>query len=392
MCETIGASADCRGPRSGPPQGFWAHPPKAQPGQPSAACQPLALGPSPRRLTPRRLGWRALAGSLGLAVGLVSTAFGQQTPATTNRAEAVRYMRTVQPDSNTIRLELAMKKFVPQHRDGPAVWLVGVTHIGESNYFAALQRHLDAQALVLFEGVREGPDAPTSGLEAAPQPDEESLQMTLAESLGLTFQLKALNYRRAHFRNSDLSWPELQRLMTEGLNQTEARQSAAQLALVAELLDNRSLLGAVLNFAVRLLGTSPKLQALARLTIIEVTGRLEGDLSEAPGLPTDLQRLMQVLIRARNSAVLKDLQAALRQQPPPASIAVLFGAGHMPDLEARLKNELQYREAETRWLPAITVRPAEAGLTSAEIEFVRGLVKWQMDALQKKPAKPASTH
>jgi len=184
-------------------------------------------------------------------------------------------------------------------------------------------------------------------------------------------------------RTSPLSWPELQRLMTEGLKDTEARQNAAQLALVMELLDSSSLLGSVVNFAVRLLGTSPKLQALARLALIEATGRLEGDLAQAPGVPAELQRLMQVLIHARNSAVLKDLQAELRKKPPPASVAILYGAGHMPDLEARLKTELNYREVETRWLPAITVRPAEAGVTAAEAAFVRGLVKWQMDQLQK---------
>lgn len=335
-----------------------------------------------------RSGWALVVG-LGLVAGVGRTALGQEAQASTNRPAPVSYMRIVQPDSNTVRLEVGMKRFVPEGRPGPVVWLVGVTHIGESNYFAALQRHLDTQALVLFEGVREGPDAPRSGPDAAPKADEESLQLSLAESLGLSFQLKALNYRRPHFRNSDLSWPELQGLMTAGLSPAEARQSAAQLAVVAELLDSRSLLGAVLNFAVRLLGTSPKLQALARLAVIEITGRLEGDLSEAPGLPPELRRLMQVLIQARNSAVLKDLQTELRKQPPSASIAVLYGAGHMPDLEARLKTELKYREAEIRWLPAITVRPAEAGLTQAEVQFVRELVKWQMGTLQKKPAQPA---
>jgi hypothetical protein len=342
-------------------------------------CQAVAAN----RLATRCLVHLSLAVVVWLGAICPAPTPGQSTQALTNRPAPISYMRIGQPDSNTVQLELAMKRFVPMGQTGPVVWLVGVTHIGESNYFATVQKHLDSQGLVLFEGVRESPDAPVSGPEAAPQVDSHALQLTLAESLGLAFQLKAINYRRPHFRNSDLSWPELQRLMTEGLKDTEARQNAAQLALVMELLDSSSLLGSVVNFAVRLLGTSPKLQALARLALIEATGRLEGDLAQAPGVPAELQRLMQVLIHARNSAVLKDLQAELRKKPPPASVAILYGAGHMPDLEARLKTELNYREVETRWLPAITVRPAEAGVTAAEAAFVRGLVKWQMDQLQK---------
>ena len=55
----------------------------------------------------------------------------------------------------------------------------------------------------------------------------------------------------------------------------------------------------------------------------------------------------------------------------------------MDDLQKRLASELDYHPAEDQWLPAITVQPARAGLTSPEIQMIRGLIQWQMDALQK---------
>src|SRR5258708_1816052 len=65
------------------------------------------------------------------------------------------YVRVSTAESNLIQLQIAVRQFVPLHGHGPAIWLTGVSHIGDSNYYAALQRHLDAQTLVLFEGVSE---------------------------------------------------------------------------------------------------------------------------------------------------------------------------------------------------------------------------------------------
>src|SRR5437899_12329227 len=67
------------------------------------------------------------------------------------------YVRIFQADSNTVQLQIALRKFMPERGRGPAVWLTGVSHLGESNYYAALQRHLDNQTLVLFEGIGEHP-------------------------------------------------------------------------------------------------------------------------------------------------------------------------------------------------------------------------------------------
>src|SRR5438046_10744134 len=63
------------------------------------------------------------------------------------------YVRISNRDSNIVELQIAIRKFVPPHRHGPIVWLTGVSHIGESNYFYTLQRHLNAQSLLLFQGM-----------------------------------------------------------------------------------------------------------------------------------------------------------------------------------------------------------------------------------------------
>jgi hypothetical protein len=290
-------------------------------------------------------------------------------------------MRVAHPDSNTVQLQIAARKFVPARGEGPVVWLTGATHIGESNYFRALQAHLDAQELVLFEAIKPRPGG--SGAGVVPEAEEGSLQLTLAESLGLAFQLKAINYRRPHFRNSDLSIQELQQRMMEGMEGLPPGSGSTELAALLQIMDGRSFLGAVVQFGVRLLGTSPKLQALTKLALIETTGQLQGDLSQMKGLPPELKKLMLVLIQSRNQAVLRDLKAALKTERTPQRISIFYGAGHMPDMEQRLRNELNYQPVEAVWFTAISVDPVKAGVTEAEIGFLRSVIKAQMEELQK---------
>src|SRR5436190_5270308 len=163
------------------------------------------------------------------------------------------YMRVARPDSNTVVLQIAARRFVPAHGRGPIIWLSGASHVGESNYFAALQRHLDAQALVLFEGV--GAKAKKMRFN----PDEEvSIQHTMATSLGLVFQLSAIDYDRPNFRNSDLTIAQLQQLLAgstttnraEGGASTKASEEFQQLL---QVMDGSSFLGTLLHAGLKLI-------------------------------------------------------------------------------------------------------------------------------------------
>jgi hypothetical protein len=133
-------------------------------------------------------------------------------------------MRVAHPDADTVALQIAIRKFTPAKGRGPAIWLTGVSHIGESNYYAVVQRHLDSQSLVLYEGV----GARDKSIRFDPE-EQASIQNTLATSLGLVFQLSAINYDRPSFKNSDLSIPELQRMLA-GETTTSANADTADTA------------------------------------------------------------------------------------------------------------------------------------------------------------------
>ncbi len=312
----------------------------------------------------------------------------------TPSATAAPYIRIANADSNVVELQIAVRKFVPQRGAGPAVWLAGVSHIGESNYFAAMQRQLDRQSLVLFEGInnRSASKRVKTGLEPTereaagsshgeeqtpppPPRNISSLQTSMAAALGLVFQLDAIDYRRSSFRNSDLSVAQLRELLAQQPPAQDGSPGASQgFEALLQAMQGSSLFDALLHLGMRFLGASPKLQALGKLALIDVIGEIKGDPAQLRGVGPSMQQLFEVLVQKRNEKVIGDLRNALKTFGPADSVAIFYGTGHMPDMELRLRKELHYRPAEQVWLSAISVDLRLAGVSPTEQKFIYDFV------------------
>jgi hypothetical protein len=70
------------------------------------------------------------------------------------------YMRVVDVDDQTIRLDLAFRIFAPADGKGPTIILGGAVHIADESFYELAQGYFDAQDLVLFEGVGAGHEKP----------------------------------------------------------------------------------------------------------------------------------------------------------------------------------------------------------------------------------------
>jgi hypothetical protein len=308
------------------------------------------------------------------------------------------YTRIANPDTNTVQLQIALRKFVPARERGPAIWLAGVMHVGEPDYYHALQTFLDTQTVVLYEGVRpeahphhvhDSTAAPTPAHPpAGPQTGATggySMQSTLAHSIGLVFQLDAIDYDRANFLNSDLSIDQIQRIMAGGQPRAAPGQeggSTASFDTLLQIMDGSSFLGSLLRIGLQFIAASPKMQAMARLTFIEAIGRLKGDLSDVQGLPPEWKQLIQVLIQARDQNLVADLKDELKKIPHSGSIAVFYGAGHMDDLEKRITGELHYRPSQEKWMAAFSVNMRQSGISPIEAQMMRNLIKSQLDGMK----------
>jgi hypothetical protein len=309
------------------------------------------------------------------------------------------YTRIANPDTQTVQLQIALRKFVPSRHRGPAIWLAGVMHVGEPDYYRALQRFLDTQTVVLYEGINPeshphhvheatAPSTPAPAPAAAPSGTNTgySMQSTLAQSLGLVFQLEAIDYDRTNFLNSDLSIAQIQRIMAGNRPATAPGQKGggnATFDTLMQIMDGSSFLGSLFKIGMQIIATSPKMQAVAKLTMIEAIGRLKGDMSDVQGLPPDWKELIKVLIQARNKNLMGDLKAELKKTPRSGSIAVFYGAGHMDDLEKRVTGDLHYRPADETWLTAISVDMRQSGLSPTEAQFLRNFIQGQVDQMRQ---------
>jgi hypothetical protein len=209
------------------------------------------------------------------------------------------------------------------------------------------------------------------------------LQTTLAASLGLVFQLDALNYSGHQFRNSDLSVPELRKIIADQKATSGQPGVSQSFESLLQMMEGSSFLDTLLQAVLRLLGASRKFQALSKLALMETIDQIKGDPSEVRGLPPDLDQLIRVLIEERDRKVIADLKSAAKRLSPKDSAAIIYGTGHMPDLERRLRKELKYHATGEQWLTAFSVNLAQSGVSRAEREFIRGLVTRQLDVMQK---------
>lgn len=318
------------------------------------------------------------------------------------------YMRITRATNGAASLDIAVREFQPADKHSPKIYLVAVSHLGEEAYYSQLQSMLENTDRVLFEGVRASaerakpmprdPNAPPRPKMPKPAAGEYSLQAEMAKSLGLKFQLEAIDYERPHFLNSDMTIAQISEVLnpTQHLGPPTASSAntsrpppkadedsgSAQFENLLSAMDGSGFLGKVLQIGLRFIGSSEKMQALVKLAFIEVLGGLDGDLSNLEIPAPGLKELLNVLIDKRNAVVIEDVRTAMHEANAPKSIAIFYGAAHMPNMELKLRHELGYRPVQDQWFQAFSVDPVKSGLSQADIQMIRGMVDIQMKMLK----------
>ncbi|MHC4612288.1 MAG: hypothetical protein ACYTAU_01750 [Planctomycetota bacterium] len=90
-----------------------------------------------------------------------------------------------------------------------------------------------------------------------------------------------------------------------------------------------------------------------------------------------------VIIGERNQVVVDDVKAILAGEPEVESIAIFYGAAHMPDLARRLDEQLGYRPADAEWFTAFEVNLAASALSPQQLRSLRRMIRMQLRQLQQ---------
>lgn len=213
-----------------------------------------------------------------------------------------------------------------------------------------------------------------------PRVETKGLQSLMADAMGLVFQLDAMTHEHANWRNSDLAVDQLQdRISGAGGDAQE----------LFDTLDGRSMGAWAAKLVLGLMKLMPSVQTMGKVAMIEMLGRAEELIDSVPGM----EHMMQVIIKDRNAVVLDDLSRIIENEPGVKTVGIIYGGGHMPDLEKRLA-DMGYRETGVQWVDAIAVPVPKSKADAKQLRSIRQMVRDALDqqvkaAAKKKPRKAA---
>lgn len=394
------------------------------------------------------------------------------------QVEAQKYVRVGAEESgDRSRLEVSVRTLKPSGA-GPVVHLVGVVHIGDAAYYAELQKFLNEQEVVLFEGVkpagmgaagedgdaddaakakltksrvrmlalfferhrgsegkypesvdaliaaqkgtaarilagsrvdawgreillersqtrilegtkelwageeidfisrgsdgREGGEGSAADLRFSQQEKltkaersskAEGIQPKLARALGLEFQLAVIDYTREGWRNSDMTVDEVQQKLKE--------EGVSADALFG-MLDGGGFGGAVMGMLMGFIERDPAMSAMVKLMMVETLANADRLMESQP---ERMQKMTKVILVDRNEVVLADLKKLLENEPGVKSVALFYGAGHLPHMEDRLVKDFGYTFDSDRWFTAMDVDLTKVKGGKAQAKQIREMMK-----------------
>lgn len=234
-------------------------------------------------------------------------------------------------------LEVAMV----QYRDaaGRTLDLLSAVHVADRQYFAMLDARFERYDVVLYElvgdpdGTGDRASSPGLGLIGL-------LQGGMKNAMGLAFQLDEIDYRRRNFVHADMTGEELASSMAERGESW--------------------------------LGTFTRLWAASALTREKASGSAESALLIALFAPdrqaaikrvmaesmVEQQHLFELLASNKGSALITErnrraLQMLERELAGGAqTLAIFYGAGHMPDFHRRVTGEYGFEPVRVEWVEA----------------------------------------
>ena len=250
-------------------------------------------------------------------------------------------------------LQTAIVRYVPAQVGGPrlpatSVDLVAAVHVGDAAYYAELNRRFDQYDAMLYELVAPEGTVVPRGRGASSAHPLGALQNGMKSMLALEHQLEMIDYTKRNFVHADMSPDQFLQAMqdrNEGFVELFLRllgQSVAQQS----------------KFAAD--GDSPEIELFAALLSADRPRRLKmvlaKQLAETESLLVSFGgEEGSVLITERNKtalAVLKDQLAAGKKK-----LAIFYGAGHLADMDRRLRQDFDMRPAEITWLTAWDLKP-----------------------------------
>jgi hypothetical protein len=246
-------------------------------------------------------------------------------------------VRLVRDASNRpVEFDTAILHFAPaDHRPGPTVDLIAAVHVGDRNYYDALNRRFRQYDAVLYELIAPPGTKIPEGKELPTNNPVSFVQKMLRDVLELQFQLERIQYHQPNMVHADMSPEQLAQAMRD---RGESVFTLFLRMMVQSMAQQNQPAGSETQLLMALFDRHRAL-ALKRV-MAEQFQSMEGTIGALSGS----------LIEGRNAVALGVLRAKLNAGKQ--RLAIFYGAGHMPDFEKRLRTDFHLVPVRTEWLTA----------------------------------------
>ena len=272
----------------------------------------------------------------------------QSVEAEAKGAEYSEHMR-IQRDhrGRAWSMDTAITRFELTNENGKVVYvdLIGAVHVGEKEYYDALNERFEMYDSMLYELIApEGTVIPKGGGERDIANPIAALQVGMMAGLDLSFQLKQIDYTPSNFVHADMtpeefaeSWTKnnesVSRILLKSMGHSIAMQSKGKGP------SNLSFLAAGLS-------KNPTLKF--RRVAAEQMMAMDAGMSIFEGDEGS------TIIENRNAKAMKILKREI--DAGKTKLGIFYGAGHLNDMQERLENEFKMKRAGKTWLLAWKLR------------------------------------
>ena len=299
-------------------------------------------------------------------------------------AAAAPFQREVKLGDGAYALQIAARTFRPANGVGPTISLVGATHIGTAEFYKNLQQYLDRQSLVLCEGV--GGAAKMKQPKKMRERDKGGLQNVIASALGLDFQLNDIDYTKPNFQNCDMTVEEMERLLANNATNSatkddESKKTEQSLNNLIALMRGKSWMSYFLGGAFYLVEHSEKMQEVMKLALVHLLSSFDAD---NLNISASQKRLMKLIVQGRNQHVMSAVAKILHSENPPKTIAIFYGAAHLPGMEKTLRDADGYVPTGEVWFTAFGADLQKAGFDKAAAQSIDDALVQEIRKRQRK--------
>jgi hypothetical protein len=287
------------------------------------------------------------------ALLLLTTQLSAQTTQQSKELKSADFMRFVDRGTSGSKLETA--DVALRNADGATVHLVAAVHIGEKDYYAALNEGFKLRDAVLYEMVKpKGMEAPKPGQQS--QSEIAQFQRLLKDVLDLDYQLDDVDYTAKNFVHADMDAETFQQKQAERGESFEMMMMQSLMKAMSQASTQPSDANALntddlLEDLVKLV-TRPDPQRQIKLMLAKNMANIEENAMGLGGPDGS------VILTERNKAALAVLDDTLKSGKK--DIAIFYGAAHMPDMAKRLADR-GFTPLATQWHTAwdLTIRSDE---------------------------------